>query len=240
MHAAALPDLTERRNLSRALIACLGADVMGKIRKQPVTREVIERSEKWLARVLDFLEGDDQGDYWYPNDLFLKDYRFVTAITVPCGAQVVDLCDGIGPKTALKLARRHPRFLLRALLKPWFQIHTESRYLDEFSEVGWTAFYHAAVDLLYVNPSIEGIVGTSWFYDPVLKAVSPRLSYLLDCPLENGALLVKQGTTEFDIKSATATSSTRKKLYEEGKYLPKCHTLIWPREAMIRWRASQQ
>lgn len=238
--AAAASNPIERRDISRALVACLAADVVSTISSRSVTAEVIERTKRWQPRLLDFLKGDDQGDYWFPNDLFLKDYRFVTGITVPCGAQVIDLSDGIGPKTALKLATRHPTLLFRALRKPWFQIHTESRYLEEFNFDGWASFYKTAVDLLKINPHIQGIVGTSWFYDPILEKVSPRLFYLQELPLQHGAILVKQGTTQFDIKSATATSSTRRKLYEEGNYMPRCHTLIWSREAMIAWSANRQ
>lgn len=236
--AAELPDPIDRRNLSRALNAHLSANIVEKLGERPVTKEVIERAILWQPRLLEFLERDDQDEYWYPNDLFLKDYRFSTAITVPCGAQVIDLSDGIGPKTALKLARQDLHLLTRALGKPWFQIHTESRYLEEFNETGWIALYHTAVDLLVINPEIAGIVGTSWFYDPALREVSPRLFYLQDYPLKNGAYLVEQGTTDFDIESATLTSSTRRKMFLEGTYVPRCHTLIWPREAMINWKNS--
>ena len=236
--AAALPDAGERRSLSRALIAYLAADAVERIAERTVTSEIIARAGRWRETLLDYLRGDDQEDYWFPNDLFLKDYRFVTAITVPCGAQVVDLADGIGPKTALKLGLAHPRLVVRALQRPWFQIHTEARYLDEFNDAGWTKFYHTAVALLKINPHIQGIVGTSWFYDPALGIISPRLAYLRDYPVAHGAVSVKQGTTAFDIKSATATSETRRQLFAEGRYQPTCHTIIWPREAMIAWDAN--
>lgn len=236
--AAALPDLADRRNLSRAVIARLASSAVQTIAAKPVSKDVIARSERWQGDLLAYLEEESQIDYWFPNDLFLKDYRFAAGITIPCGAQVIDLWDGIGPKTALKLGVKHPRLLARALGRPWFQIHTETRYLDEFNDAGWTAFYGTAVDLLRMNPHIQGIVGTSWFYDPALATVSPRLSYLREYPICRGAVSVKQGTTAFDIKSATATSPSRRKLMEEGKYKPTCHTLIWPREAMLAWAAT--
>jgi hypothetical protein len=233
--AAAIPDDTMRTTLSRALIARLASTAAGVIAGKPVTAAVVKRAEDWLPTLFTYLNGDDHQDYWYPNDLFLKDYRFVTGLTVPCGAQVVDLWDGIGPKTAFKLGLKHPSLFLRALRRPWFQIHTEGRYLAEFNDPGWRAFYKLAVDLLLLNKHIEGIVGTSWFYDPALSDVSPRLSYLRDYPLQHGAVSVRQGTTAFDIKSATATSESRRKLFEQGRYTPVCHTIIWPREAMIDW-----
>ncbi len=79
------------------------------------------------------------------------------------------------------------------------------------------------------------MVGTSWFYDPALPAISPRLAYLQQRPLEAGAFLVRHGRGAIYTERATLTSETRRKLYEEGKYLPVCFSLVWPRDALIAW-----
>jgi hypothetical protein len=228
-------DPAERTIFSRALIAKLGSNAIERISSRNVTPRVVERAQEWHAELLKFLSNDQVCDYWFPNDYFLKDYRFVTGLTVPCGAQVVDLSDGIGPKTALKIGRQSMSLSIRAIKYPWFQIHTESRYLDEFNEAGWDRCYVEIANLLDLHPDIQGIVGTSWFYDPALESISPRLSYLRAYPMRNGAICVKQGTTAFDIKSATATSSTRQQLYEAGSYMPVCYTIVWPREKMLAY-----
>ena len=70
------------------------------------------------------------------------------------------------------------------------------------------------------------MAATSGFYDPQLSAISPRLAYLPDLPMQYGARRVAHGTTEFDIKSATATSPTRRELDDQGKYTPICHSIL--------------
>ncbi|QYU70256.1 hypothetical protein J4558_09120 [Leptolyngbya sp. 15MV] len=83
------------------------------------------------------------------------------------------------------------------------------------------------------------MIATSWFYDPVVSEISPRLAYLRRVPMENGAVAVSHGTTQFDIDSATATSPTRRAMYEDGTYLPQCWSILWPRAAMLAWSRSE-
>lgn len=234
-NAAAISDETERRDFSRALVARLARSTMTLAAGLALTPKIVERTRAWLPRLADFLEGQEQGDYWFPGDWLCKDYRFVTMMTVPCGAQVVDLDDGVGPKTALKLALRHPAAGMRAWRQPWFRPHTEGRYLDEFNDAGWQDCYREIARLLERHPQIRGMAATSWFYDPALGEISPRLDYLRRLPMDHGALLVRHGTTPFDIHSATATSASRRALHEAGNYDPVCCSILWERRDLIAW-----
>lgn len=73
------------------------------------------------------------------------------------------------------------------------------------------------------------------FYDPELAVVSPHLCYCRERLLERGAVMIRVGTSAFDIASATARSPTRRKLYEAGEYVPVSYTLLWPRERLLKW-----
>ena len=77
--------------------------------------------------------------------------------------------------------------------------------------------------------------GASWFYDPVLATVSPRLGYLRDVPLNGGAKLffVEKGGAA--LANSLSTSPTRRKLYEEGKYVPTTYMMAWGRKAQSAW-----
>lgn len=197
---------------------------------------VRERSIETLRWLLPWLEEEAGSEYAYPDDSFLKDYRFATMMTVPCGAQVVDLAERPGFKSITAIMGKSPRTAWQIATADWFRPHTEGRYLDEFNEEGWNRCYAEVVDLYHFVPNIAGMVATSWFYDPALLEISPRLAYLQRVPVEAGALMVCHGTSQFDIDSSTKTSPTRRKLYEEGKYTPQCWSIIWPRERMIEWR----
>ena len=88
---------------------------------------------------------------------------------------------------------------------------------------------------LQMNPHVRGFIATSWFYDPQLASVSPHLSFLRAGSLAHGAVLVRAGSTEGSIKYALARSPERQKLYDEGKYVPTSHAVIWTRDAMLKW-----
>jgi hypothetical protein len=187
----------------------------------------------------------------YPWDGFVKDARLVLGLSVPAGAQDVDVAFGSGAPALLGRLRRGSANLVRVAaagegsagavlllerpLEPWLQIHTDSRYLDDFDPAGWDHCYRRVADLLRRNPVYAGMVGQSWFYDPAVAGISPRLAYLQERPLQNGAVRVRLGAGPRDVERATATSETRRQLYAQGRYRPRCYAIYWPREALIAW-----
>ena len=166
---------------------------------------------------------------------------FVLAINIPCGAQLLDLRSTI-PLTSVILSLHRERSIksLRHYVRckglgTWFRPHTDVEYIEEFNEEGWDKFYLQVAELLLRRKNVRGLVGTSWFYDPQLLNISHRLSYLHLRPLERGALFMRHRGTESDIKFATKTSPTRRRLYEEGRYMPVSYSLIWGRNKLLIW-----
>ena len=152
---------------------------------------------------------------------------------------MVDLHDGLSFKTALKLAVRHPIAGLRAWPRPWFRVHTETRSLAEFNEEGWRDCRREIAKLLELHPETAGLVATSWFYDPALAAISPNLAY----SRQFRPKMDKSGATwhlAFHVRSSTATSATRRALYESGKYRPVAHSVVWDRHDLINWASLRQ
>jgi hypothetical protein len=207
--------------------------------------EILTMYPAAASRLLTYVRNSSDLEYSLPNDDFLKDLRFASGLSVPCGTQVVDLRSMIGYRASAGWLLRNPSTLhLRSILRycqivPWFRVHTESRYLNDFNESGWDACYIRVAALLRLHPEVLGLVGTSWFYDPQLETLSPRLSYLRLRPVERGAALVWSGTSDFDIRSATAKSENRRRLYAEGKYTPVSYNILWPREKLLAWADAQ-
>ena len=230
--------------LHRLLIAELALDLGKTLSDRRLPPELLVLVPPAAARLLGHLRSGVDASYVYPDDFFLKDLRFVAGLTVPGGAEVLDLRSQSGLRVSWQLLRRQPTLAhLRALLTasrhdPWFRIHTEKRYLRHFHESGWDAFYLRVAALLEAHPNVRGVVGTSWFFDPQLDAVSPRLNYLRN-PLARGAFLVPGRTSAFDIHSATTNSDARKQLHDQGRYTPIPHTLVWPRAALLQWAREQ-
>jgi hypothetical protein len=230
-------------DMNRLLVAQLAIGLGPRLIERRLSPEVLALVPAAVSRLLAHLRDAVDADYVFPGDYFVKDLRFAAGLTVPGGAEVLDLRSHPGTRVSLQLLRRQPSWpALRALLSgsrvdPWFRIHTEKRYLRHFHEAGWDAFYRRVAGLLLRHPEVRGVLGTAWFFDPQLDAISPRLSYLRN-PLARGAFLVAGRTSEFDIVSATTNSEARKQLYEQGRYTPVPHTLVWPRQALLRWAGT--
>lgn len=174
------------------------------------------------------------------SDLFHKDFGLATLRLYAGAAQLIDprcgiarsilMADGLGG-----LAQATAALHRLGGFSPYFQIHTHTAYLDEFNEEGWNECYRVCADLYRLHPQCLGMYGASWFYDPVLEQISPRLAYLSQVPLQAGAerlLVARRG--EF-VDDAIATSPTRRKLFEEGRYKPCSYMVAWGRQAQTQW-----
>lgn len=174
------------------------------------------------------------------HDLFHKEFGIVSLRLYAAGAQLIDPRCGI-PRSMiskngiLKVPATLLRFIILGGFKPCFQIHTHKFNLDQFHEAGWEECYRGCAALYKLFPKSLGMFGASWFYDPALAAISPRLDYLRKTPIEGGAFLIQGDVTEEDKRNALSTSSTRQELYEAGKYTPRGHMLIWGKDEQINW-----
>jgi hypothetical protein len=237
---AGLEGEVKRSAFNRALVAHLASRLRFRLTELALPAEVLERIPPALRRLQVFLS-DQPDNYGLGDDYFLKDVRFAAGWTVPCGAKVVDLRGSVRlPISLLTAVRgRAPGLALRALRPrtraPWFEHHTESRYLDEFNEAGMDRTYLCVASMLHRHTEVAGLTAYGWLYDPQLAEISPRLAYLRRRPLEHGAISLRGHTSEFDIKNATAKSQTRRRLYEAGEYLPVAHRILWTRRDILRW-----
>jgi hypothetical protein len=227
------------------LISSLALDLVDRLPSMDLPGGVLGNYRGTFRRLASFLNTADLGRYWSGDDDFQKDLRLTGGYSVPCGAQDVDLYAQIGRRSGAKalVLHRQIRSGLRLLASggpPWFTIHTDSRYTDEFDEPGWRRCYLLIAELLERRPDVKGVVGTSWFYDPQLPAISPRLAYLQTMPLSGGAYPVRHGPGAIHTERATATSPSRRKLVEDGSYVPICYSIVWPRAELIAWAGRQR
>ncbi len=229
---------------SRALVATLAIQRARTLERSTLPESVLRLYPVAFERMVDYLRVSADEKYWVGNDAFLKDIRIASGLSVPCGAQDVDLISTISRLSGLKAAIRWGQFAIgsRILVEggpPWYSIHTDQRYTDEFNEAGWDRCYRRIAALLAGDPKIKGMVGTSWFYDPQILTVSPRLAYLQINPTKRGAILLRHGPGAIHTYRATLKSESRKKLFDEGKYVPICYSLVWPRSPLMEWATSE-
>lgn len=197
--------------------------------------------EEWYERIIaDFFSQPD--DYYdFANETFMKDLSCCSLRAIPVGGPWVVEKFGVGYKFLLKGLRQFiggiPFILFKTRgVTPFYVIHTSNRYLHVFNSTERNKCYIRVAELLKCNREMKGFLGSSWFIDPALETVSPRLAYLRKIPEENGAkVFLHLGVTESATKNALLKSDTRRKLYEEGKYIPRDYAVIWPRQEMINW-----
>lgn len=226
----------------KAIVAAACLRLPETLANQGLPESVMSLLPGAVGRVLETLLANNASErYDESSDLYRKDLRFVAGQTVPCGAQDVDMFASASWTTIVKNPSwsKVSRYLAVGGLGTWFRIHTDPRNTGDFNEAGWRSCYKRVADLLLARPGVKGMVGTSWFYDPQLVAISPRLAYLQNDPISGGALMLRNGPGEIHTQRATMTSPSRRKLFEEGKYLPICYTVLWPRQDLIDWVATQ-
>lgn len=230
----------------RSVVATL-AQHLPRTLDRSLPRSILELYPRAMSTLANFLENGAP----YDEDLFAKDIRFVSGASAPAGAQAVDVLFSSSPIARLGRVRRTVGTTARLVLAgdtrraagllagggmgDWLQVHTDTRDVSDFNPDGWDRCYHRIADLLCARPRIAGMLGISWFYDPQLPEISPRLAYLQDRPLQNGAFRVRLKASPLDAERAGAASPTRRRLIEAGAYKPVCYALFWPRRDLLRW-----
>jgi hypothetical protein len=202
-----------------------------------------------FERIIQQIESNSsENNYSYKNDKFRKDLALCSLRLIPTGAQKIHLSGipkGFLLKAGLPQLLKGTTFIIRHLggFSPLFEMHTDSNDPDlmaDFNQEGWIRFYRRISDILKIYPHVKGVFGSSWFFDPVLENISPRLVYLRTIATNNGGRLFRIGSNAQSIKDATLKSQARRKLYQEGKYMPTSYLLIWPRKDLIAWAEKKQ
>jgi hypothetical protein len=183
--------------------------------------------------------------YTMENDLFAKDFALCRGKLIPCGAEHVDPYSGV-PRRVL-LQRNGARLFggLRAIasaggVRSWAESHWDRRLAPLFNASGYTEFYLRLAELLERLPTLRGLSSFGWWYDPKVSVISPRLSFLSEIPLRNGAALLRAGADSHATADALANSPERQEQNDRGAYQPAVYVLLWPRQAMLEWARTMR
>ena len=180
----------------------------------------------------------------FDGEVYWKDLAIARQQMFPAGwGRVVEIFSGFGLKQGLNNGFCQSIQFLKLLCSlggkaGYYEWHLHTPYISEFKERNHDLYSRNVAKMLEQNEQVKGVMAASWYYDPILSKVSPRLSYLHDLPKRYGAeffCVCKDSSG-----NAFVRSKTRLKLYHEGKYKPKKYLMIWPRNKMISWARSTQ
>lgn len=175
------------------------------------------------------------------EDRWKKNLAILTGRIVPVGAEFADVHSGIPRSTVVKGGVVQSLHALKLIafgtrgFRPMLELHAHPDSLSDFNPEGWRASYHRLAEMLLLNPAYRGVMASSWFRDPALAAISPRLRYLREYPQQCGAGMFAVGVDAQGESGALARSPTRQRLFREGRYVPTIHLMIWPRTALLAW-----
>lgn len=227
--------------LKRALIAKLAVRLPALVEKMDLPQSIEAMYPKAFDRLAEFLTKTNNQLYDATGEFFCKDVRFVLGLMIPNGMVIFDMYSRFSVSSVIMSSLRDKslsgiiKYFLAGGMGFWSQGHLDSRYLTEVSEKGFDDFFLRFAELLERKNNIRGYFGTSWLHDPQLPEISPRLAYWQKYPRKFGAFSLKHGSQQSDIAMAIKASETRKRLYKEGKYLPVCYSMLWPRKELIAW-----
>ena len=228
----------------RALIAVWALEMPARVPAADLPPAVLELYPEWIQRLADFLTAAADP---YDRDYWAKDVRISLVLSVPgARTQMIDLSSPMGPGQVLRHAREGwgwsviPAYAAAKAWKPWLEVHTEARELSDFNEAGWDRAWATAAEICKRRPEMAGMLGSSWFYDPPLERISPRLAYLRVNPLKHGAFLLQPGPGEIHTQRAATSSPTRAALIEKGEYTARSWIVAWPRAALIKWADARK
>lgn len=224
------------RELAQQLVAEFCPD-KALIRLPPKVRELYQRE---LSRIRAQLDTFGLEYYDLDNDPFVKDYALLTHRFIPIGAEFAVPFSGLPRRTLFRGDLRHCCRGIRSIVRcggvrPFFSLHAHPLALDDFNPQGWELSYHRLAELLELNPVIKGVTSASWFLDPQLKTISPRLAYLRDLPERNGAAFFFVEYDHEGSSGALAKSATRKRLFRQGAYVPAIYMRVWARTDILQW-----
>jgi len=131
-------------------------------------------------------------------------------------------------------------YLRTAFFRPssYFNRHQWRGYRGGYRRP-WQILMLVNADVLAANPTILGVFGTGWPFDPALSKVSPRLAERAEAFRTVGARPFRMRTNANSVEWALMASSTRRELFEAGEYRPAKYGLIVHRRDLRRWAEAQ-
>ncbi len=210
------------------------------LRERAHLRPSLAWFEDAVARMLGDLVASPDDTLDFHADPFVKDLGVVTLRLLALGAVTIEPRLRLPRRWIVQGGMRNLAAGATALARlggsfPLYEMHAYHRHLAEFTEPGWEAMYRRMAAIMVREPDVRGLYGGTWFWDPALETVSPRLAYLRRLPLAHGAVFARIPTVPDTYENALATSETRRRLHAEGKYEPRQFIMVWPRRAFLRW-----
>jgi hypothetical protein len=185
-------------------------------------------------RIIDQIE---RGLDWVglQSDVFTKDLAITRLRLLPAGARLIHPFVGLPKKSIIKGGPRAVWYVYGrcGASAPYLGWHLHKPMIaDYFNPEGFALTCELTAHLIASDPRAKAALGTSWFYDPKVEEISPRLSFCRS-PVRKGAYVFEVGRSELATRNATSRSPNRRALFERGEYTPSDFALVWSRRDIL-------
>jgi hypothetical protein len=121
-------------------------------------------------------------------------------------------------------------------LSPAFVPHLNATRKDRGAllETETNRSWYRMAQSMKLQPEIRGLVASSWLHSPDTMRVSPHMTGFSRALLDNGALLIRHHRADLEC-GVFYRSPERRKLYDDGQFMPTHGLVIWPRAEMLAW-----
>ncbi len=150
-------------------------------------------------------------------------------------ARLKRLAEQYGARDFL-IVLRNRWYVLTGHYNNYLVIHTADRYRRLFSEKHLHKAYLNIALLLQSEADLVGLYRSSWFLDPKVIEMEPKLAFLSATPVNNGARYGPcKPITGKDIDAVLNRSRVRAAAYERGEYQPWAWAYLWRRADLLAW-----
>jgi hypothetical protein len=190
------------------------------------------------VRILDRAEASMNSDNQLSDDLVAKDLGLCTQRLFPAGYCVVEIRSSMARRSALLGgARQFLDFCNIYYLRfggrgPFLSNHFHPEWTHLFSNEGRIHMFKVVATIMEWRPTFKAIVGSAWFYDPVVAKISPHLAFVRDYPEQHGATFFRGPP---DRSGNALVSSRRQRMCDRGEYHPRKYVMVWTRDSLVDW-----
>jgi len=175
-----------------------------------------------------------------PNtDAFAKELAICLHRLIPAGGQLVDPGGAFPRRLLIRRPNRETRAAIRYLLlsaggfTPFAIFHTSLFQRHWFTPAGWEFTFRCLPAVFRSYPHLKGLLASSWFYDPLMRDISPELNFVREIPQRWGAIFVYVGPEPGADSDALLLSKYRRELFEAGKYTPQKYAFVVSRKDVL-------
>ena len=230
-------------NLARALILKLIAEFSLARLPLALPAKISHNYQRSMQRILQLWSSESAAALQHIDDRFIKDVGLLAGALLPCTERVVEPYSAIQRSLLYNHSFAQGWHFVRALLqakgnKPVCRLHIHLSEINGLTAAGWQQTCLELAELLLLNQQLKGVVGASWFYDPAIATISPKLAFI-------SGLLSEMHASWFFLhiedknSGAFHRSATRQQAFKDGIYQPKNYVIFIPRHRLLAWHRRQ-